>query len=398
MPNTLTLADLVAPADVSSFLREIQGGGHRLFTGEAGRFAHLMPWPALNEILERNRIGPPRLRLARDGAMLDPEGYFDRIPLRDGSYDRRLLPGPFTERLRAGATLVLDAVEELHGPIGALATALERDLREQVQINLYASWGTSHGFERHWDNHDVLAVQLAGRKRWRLYGSTRQFPILRDVVAPEPPDREPVAECVLEDGDVLYVPRGHWHDVAALDGPSLHLTCGFAPATGIDLAEWLVDRLRADELFRRDLPRFAGPESRLARTKALRAALDQLMRPEVIDHFLADHDARSSLRPGLSLPWAATPDILPPPDRDAMVQLLVPRAEVRAAGNGTVALLAVGHQWIFAEEARPVLAALSDGEPKTIAALCALPDLALDEGTVRALLAELTVGGLLVIR
>jgi ribosomal protein L16 Arg81 hydroxylase len=35
-----------------------------------------------------------------------------------------------------------------------------------VQVNSYASFGqTTVGFDAHWDDHDVIVVQLEGRKR-----------------------------------------------------------------------------------------------------------------------------------------------------------------------------------------------------------------------------------------
>jgi cupin superfamily protein/ribosomal oxygenase RoxA-like protein len=392
-----TLADLIAPTRVSRFLTDFHGREHGLFRGGAGRFDPVLPWPALNELLERNRLVPPRLRLVRGGTDVDPAAYVDEVPLRDGGHARRLLTGALLGQLREGATLVIDAVEELHGQVGALAAALERDLREHVQVNLYAGWGTSHGFDVHWDNHDVLALQVAGRKQWRLYGTTRPFPLSRDVEPPPPPEGDPVAEYLLEEGDVLYLPRGHWHDVAALGTPSLHLTFGFAPATGIDLAEWLVDRLRADERFRRDLPRFAAPERRKELAETLYAAIGEYFDAEAVDRFLLEHDANARLSPGICLPWSAAPEGLPP-GADAVARLLTTRAAVRRRPDGTVVLFAAGHQWVFAGAAEPVLTALADGTEWTLGALGALPGSSLDAATVRALLAELTSAGLVVVK
>ena len=39
--------------------------------------------------------------------------------------------------LRAGATLILDAVDEMHSPIGLFAEDLARELHEEVQVNAY---------------------------------------------------------------------------------------------------------------------------------------------------------------------------------------------------------------------------------------------------------------------
>ncbi|MFI1284354.1 JmjC domain-containing protein [Streptomyces sp. NPDC020858] len=83
----------------------------------------------------------------------------------------------------------------------------------------------------HWDDHDTVIFQLEGAKRWNLHGATRTDPLRLDVEAPEKPEGPPLAEVVLQAGDVLYVPLGWWHAVAAAQGRSPHLTCGLTPAT-----------------------------------------------------------------------------------------------------------------------------------------------------------------------
>jgi hypothetical protein len=394
VPPSLSLADLVAPVEVSQFHDRISGREHYRFSGPSGRFADLLPWPALNAILRQHRLPFPRLRLALDGEVVPAGSYLDEVPSRRGGVIPRLLAGPFAGRLRAGATLVLDAVEELRDPIGDLAHRLEHDLREHVQVNAYASWGTTHGFDVHWDDHDVFVLQVAGRKRWRVHGPTRPFPMHRDVEPPPEPPAEPIAEFVLEDGDALYVPRGHWHDASAIGAPSLHLTFGFTPATGVDLVAWLADQLRADERFRQDLPRFAPAAVRAAHAARLHEALDDLMVPEMIDRFLGDRDAHAPAHPRVGLPWAATPELLPP-DGTAEVRLLTPRARLELPGDGTATLLAAGHRWVFDQAAAPVLEALLDGGPRSVESLCALDGSKLDTGTVRGLLAELAGRGLL---
>ncbi|WP_158894327.1 cupin domain-containing protein [Amycolatopsis anabasis] len=391
MPESPTLADLVAPVEVSQFYAEVQGKTYRRFPGRRGRFAELMPWPALNAILRQHRLQFPRLRLALDGQPVPVDTYTEMVPSRRMGMIPRLLSAPFTEQLREGATLVLDAVQELCDPVGDLARGLEHELREGVQVNMYLGWGVTHGFDVHWDDHDAFILQVAGRKRWRMHGPTRPAPLHRDVELPPQPPAEPIDDFVLEDGDVLYVPRGHWHDVTSLGELSLHLTVGFSPATGADLVTWLADQLRSSVRFRQDLPRFAPAEVRAAHAAALRAELEAAMTPDVVDRFLADRDAGAPAHPRIGLPWAATAGLLPDED-EAEVRSLVPRA-VLECGDGTVTLLASGKRFVFAAAAEPVLTALLDGTPQPIKNLVGVSGL--DRDTVRALLGELTAQGLL---
>jgi JmjC domain len=401
------LADLVAPIEVRQFLTAVWGRTHRRFPGWPGRFAGLMPWAELNRVLWGHRLDFPRLRLALDGAVVPAQEYIEQVPTRRGGPVPRLLAAPLAQRLRGGATLVLDAVEELVAPVGDLAAQLEHELREHVQVNLYAGWGVTHGFDVHWDDHDTLIIQVAGRKHWRMHGVTRPAPLHRDMTLPARPAGDPIDDFVLEDGDVLYVPRGHWHDVSAVGEQSLHLTIGVNPATGVDLVTWLTDQLRADEAFRADLPRFGPAEDRTRLADGLRRRVAELMTPDVVDRFLIDRDAHAPAQARLGLPWSATAHPIPDDD-STLVRFLAPRAvlqhgETGETGESTVTLLAAGRRLTFAASAGPVLAALINGRsegapwgtPWSVKALAELAAPALDSATVRALLSELSTLGLL---
>ncbi|MBP0932406.1 cupin-like domain-containing protein [Streptomyces sp. KCTC 0041BP] len=141
---------------------------------------------------------------------------------------------------RATARLIADHV---HPGVQALAEALERHFRTDVPANLYASWHPTEAFGTHWDDHDTVIVQLEGAKRWNLCGATGPDPLRLDVEAPEKPEGPSLAEVAVQAGDMLYVPRGWWHAVAATQGRPLHLTCGLPPATGHHLLVWLAGQL-----------------------------------------------------------------------------------------------------------------------------------------------------------
>ncbi len=220
---------------------------------------------------------------------------------------QRIHPAELHERLADGASLVVDAIDELHAPISALAQDLEGWLRTHVQVNAYASWTSTEGFGTHWDDHDVIVVQVAGAKRWRLFGPTRTAPMYRDVAEPEQPPTEPVADLVLHPGDVLYLPRGWWHAVTADQGSaSLHLTFGIGTHTGADLIRWLSDELRSSDRVRSDLPVHRSAEEQsdylAALGKEVAAALED---PMLLARYAAARDADDLGRLRPSLPHVA---------------------------------------------------------------------------------------------
>ncbi len=92
------------------------------------------------------------------------------------------------------------------------------------------------------DTRDVYAVQLLGRKRWILRKPNFEFPLymqqtkyFSDIKEPE----EVYMDVILEAGDILYIPRGWWHDPLPLDEETFHLAVATFAPTGFEYMQWL---------------------------------------------------------------------------------------------------------------------------------------------------------------
>jgi hypothetical protein len=391
------LATILSPVAADAFLSSDYGRNFRYVPGVAGKFSSLLPWPELNRILEQHRLDPPRLRLTREGkpVALDLFIAYQTNRRKSGQAIPRLNATALTRHLREGATLVLDAVDELHSPITRLVESLEKVFRVRVQVNAYAGWRTSHGFDLHWDDHDVFILQIAGCKQWKVYGVTRKYPLARDAERSLTPPSEPLWEGLLSDGDLLYIPRGWWHVATPLDEPTLHLTVGVNNPTGADFLSWFIDRLRAHEQVRRDIPHLAGAEPQRQFADCLRDCILAEWRPELIEEYMAEMDAKSRPRPHLSLPWTAAKDILPP-DGCRYRWNGARAAKVASNGAGEVYVDTHGRRWKFAEAARPVLEALVSDRDLTMEDLHK-SGMKLDQATLRVFLGELIANGLVVV-
>lgn len=349
--------------------------------------AGLMTWDDLNKLLATQRLEPPRMRLHRDGLALHVGDYTEPVTTRRHTVWRRLRPADLHARLADGASLVLDSVDEMHRPLARLAEDIERVLRTRIQANLYASWTGTEGFGVHWDDHDTVVVQLDGSKHWRLYGTTRPYPLYRDTAQPAEPPEEPVADLVLHAGDVLYVPRGIWHAVAADQGArSLHVTCGLQTHTATDLVAWACEQLLDHEEWRRDLPRLAAPAEQAEALHGLRKLLaERLSNPHLISRYTKAMDGRAPGRMVPSLPYVGPV----PADGDLRVRLTTARA-VLEVSDDAVTLAAADNAYEFAPAAEPVLRPLVDGQTVALATLAAAADL--DVTAVAGLVQELVTG------
>lgn len=391
------LAKILEPCLSEEFLASSWGKSYRHVRGTPGKFARLMPWDDLNEILMAHRLDYPRLRLMRDGKSLPTSSYIRHAGGGKGKASiPRLLHVEVENHLRDGATLVLDAVDELYEPIRNLAGELERVFHERVQVNCYAGWRVSRGFDLHWDDHDVFIIQVAGRKRWNIYGMTEPYPLKGSSEPNRKPTHEPIWSDVLEDGDVLYIPRGWWHLAVPLDEPTLHLTVGIHNRTGVDFYKWFGERLRASETYRRDLPRFATPAVRTEHMESLRRELLESWDENLLDTYFTELDSMAEPRANFNLPWAATPSTIPPAG-DTLFQLNTPRTLDLVIKDGIVEFACIKKRWRFAIGALLVLRPLNEKRVCSISELCENAKGELDEKTVRALLRELLEHGLVVI-
>lgn len=384
---------LLEPCQAGEFLQTTWGKTYRHIVGRRGKFAHLLPWNRLNEILAEHRLDFPRLRLARSGKSLPASAYlrYARSP-RARSAIPRLLSTELTKQLREGATLVLDAVEELHAPLRELAEGLEFFFREHIQINAYAGWHIEKGFDLHFDDHDVFILQVAGRKHWKIYGMTRAFPLSSDRTTAEKPESGPVWEGTLSDGDVLYIPRGWWHVAEPQAEPTLHLTVGVHNRTGVDLLRWLLDKLVAEAAFRKDLPRFSSDEEKHTHMEQLKDKLLAEWDESLLKRYLDDYDSMALPRPRTCLPLSVTDESL---SSSTLLRLSAPRPFNLAVKDGVLEFDCNRKRWRFAAEALPVFRRLENRNICSVSELCEATAGTLDEKRVRTFINELLFNGLI---
>lgn len=217
----------------------------------------LTPQHLLDTVMRRS-LAPPQVRCVRDGAEIASREYLSEITTRRGQVLPMVDPAGLGRVLADGATLVVDGLNRWDPTLEIACRALQWWAHETCQVNVYLTTQDTSGFALHWDDHDVLIVQLDGRKHWEVRGPSRVAPMFRDLDPNlEPPD-EITWSGTLHQGDVLHIPRGYWHRASRADdgaGHSLHATFGLQQRTGIDLLTWLADQTaREQEVFRRDLP------------------------------------------------------------------------------------------------------------------------------------------------
>ena len=288
---------LISPLSQATFLSEFWQKDFLYLPGSNGRFRSLMTWDDVNDLLAKDWGGyrSPPIRLYLESKPVDPRRYLTPVGVNSGG---------LISCLSQGATLIVDFISNSTPAVRQLAEECERALEATTNVNLYASWRSQKGFDLHWDVEDTLIVQLSGRKQWKVYRPTRLHPLKDDAAVPPKPTEQPVWDGVLEDGDLIYFPRGWWHTANSLNEPSLHLTFGFTPSTGVDLLKWFIGKLDRHAEVRRDLPRHSDYQAQRQYVSVLRKLLIDGWDDDVFANFLRDWDARRHVRPRIQLPFA----------------------------------------------------------------------------------------------
>ena len=154
----------------------------------------------------------------------------------------------FVEASRANnRTLTFKSIGEIFPRIWAVKRALELAFAAPVSTNLYYSPPGARSSGLHYDTKDIFAVQLSGSKNWQVEQGKRKYPSFwwdrpgNPHMPPPEPSR--YLRHTVRRGDLLYIPAGHWHEAAAGEDGSIHVSIGFRPMTVRDTIIALLDHL-----------------------------------------------------------------------------------------------------------------------------------------------------------
>jgi ribosomal protein L16 Arg81 hydroxylase len=389
-------SDLIAPVTVEHFARKYWTKEFLHLEGAADRFQNLFSWDQLNQALETRPLSALQMRLGHSRSILEEKLYTTPLAVQAGTPDRRLDTVKLYELLRSGATLVLDAVDAWSSDLSNLCESLSRCFKTQVRANCYATWREVPAFGVHFDAHDVIVLQIAGRKLWKIYPVTRQHPTFRDMSASQEKPTVPIWEGVLEAGDLLYIPRGQWHEVIGLNEPTLHLSIGLDCPTGLTLLGWLAEQVHTDAQWRQTLPIFGDTSDAEEHATALRDALVRVFTPDIIAQFFSSFGRVLAARPHLSLPHGILPEATTF-DRDTRIRFAGAAHSPIVQADGGFAFDAMGRSWHFEETVAPMLRPLLAGEFLSLGTLMRLGAHACSEREVMELVSALVSDGLLAV-
>ena len=298
----MQFADFIAPVDPATFHAEYYG--RRPLHIRRGRAAgpDIFNWKRFNDILAISSYWN------EDTLTL----YFNnRAALRESYCDTSAAVGRkapvSSDKVKAliglGASVVANHVNNVSSHLRAATWMLEQEFAARSFANIYCSFQGVQAFQTHFDLHDVFAFQAEGEKTWRIYEARAEAP-----VQPVPPGDEGekwlvqtrgnlLFEAHMKPGDVLYLPRGQYHDALTGAAASLHVTFGVSPPTGIALFKLLEDALAHEKDFREYLPNSRDEEKLRQHLRRLAKRINEIAMSQSFLTDVRDHQRKLAKGP-----------------------------------------------------------------------------------------------------
>lgn len=158
------------------------------------------------------------IRVFKDGIPIDSNTYIK--PIIKGNYAfRKILKDDLINLLDEGSTIILEALNEKNNFFNKINKAFEEITKSRCWINGYLTPPYSTGFKSHTDPHDVIIIQLLGSKSWTV--ALNKF--------------------VINPFELVYIPKGVFHNATANDNFSFHITIGIDRDT--------INSVKSHELF-----------------------------------------------------------------------------------------------------------------------------------------------------
>eukprot|EP00922_Rhytidocystis_sp_ex-Travisia-forbesii_P003518 GHVS01005126.1.p1 GENE.GHVS01005126.1~~GHVS01005126.1.p1 ORF type:complete len:388 (-),score=65.06 GHVS01005126.1:210-1373(-) len=134
---------------------------------------------------------------------------------------------PFTGYLDGGS-IIVNTADRFSPQLQSVCRCLTASFFYHAFSVLYLTPPSSQAVRLHSDDQDVFVVQCWGGKQWQLYQPLVKLPYTEEMLGKDesvnPENCELVMECLLEEGDILYIPRGYLHEAKTAASLSLHVT------------------------------------------------------------------------------------------------------------------------------------------------------------------------------
>ena len=230
--------------------------------------------------------------MALDKNLIKYNDYSSLTSEQDGSFLR-----PDSEKVQnwvsKGASIILNDVNTVNSGIINISNQLQNLTNGRCQANLYFSMQSHQAFGPHCDTHDVFAIHFEGEKVWNIYEKIENNPINHPLFKYSDEERIKKAgriidQITLKPGDLLYIPRGQYHDALASKNGSIHIAFGCSYFKPIDLMAAMWEKFIINDFMRKDINKNSTKEDLKNNLKTLSKELDKIINTDQTNEVFFD--------------------------------------------------------------------------------------------------------------
>ncbi len=243
---------LLSPISVKSFVEDFWDTKPFFIQREAGNYYDkILDFDQVNSYLSGNDIRFPSIRIAKDGRDIPLNEYSNILSIGKYASEGLIDPDRLFDKLNSGASIFLQLMRSSIKTLSTFACELEKDLKFRVETHLFLTPNNSKGLTAHYDTTSSFIMQIYGEKKWIVYEPILNLPCVDQTFnRAEYNGSSKMFEVTLRAGDLMFLPRGFFHEAEAGDQVSLHVTTVLNSPTWIDYLSLAVGELKKTREFR----------------------------------------------------------------------------------------------------------------------------------------------------
>jgi lysine-specific demethylase/histidyl-hydroxylase NO66 len=215
------LAGLIAPLSVGAF-REHLAQRVPLLLRSDGDVATLLDWDSFFDAALGDDFPARRLRVTKEARQLPTVFY---------RYRGRVKRDAIAKVMEAGGSVIAYDLHRFVPALARLVASAEAEIGEHIVGAAIAGTGEHGALPAHYDDGDLLIIQIAGRKRWVVHADPMIDPVVGAPQVRSDAAPVPLLDTMLAPGDMLLLPAGYRHHCMVAAERSLHVGLFFYPLT-----------------------------------------------------------------------------------------------------------------------------------------------------------------------
>ncbi len=215
------LAGLIAPLSVGAFRKQLAQRVPLLLHSD-GDVATLLDWEGFFDAALGDAVPAKRLHVTQEARIL-PNLFY--------RHEGRVKRDVVARVMASGGSVIAYDVHRFLPALARLVASAEAETGEHVIGGAIGGTGKHGALAPHYDDGDLLIIQIEGRKHWIVHADPMIDPVVGAAQVRSDATPVPLIDTVLGPGDMLLLPAGYRHHCTVAAERSLHVGLFFYPLT-----------------------------------------------------------------------------------------------------------------------------------------------------------------------